>query len=68
MQQLSKANPGNKSAPALLAREVAEPQREKMALLEENASLKKGLEFLRDRYSPPSDCNSCPFSCPLDEQ
>ncbi len=34
----------------LLAREVAELHREKMELLEENASLKKGLEFLLGRY------------------
>lgn len=43
MQQLSKPNSGNRSAPAsLLAREVADLHREKMELLEENASLKEG--------------------------
>ena len=69
MQQLSKPNPGNRSAPAsLLAREVAELHREKMELLEQNASLKKGLEFLLGRYSSPGDCSSCRFSCSRDEQ
>ena len=69
MQQLSKPTSGNRSATAsLLAREVADLHREKMELLEENASLKKGLEFLLGRYFSPSDCSSCPFSCPLDEQ
>jgi hypothetical protein len=68
MQQLSKPDPRNRSAPtSLLAREVAELHREKMALLEENAS-KKGLEFLLDRYSPPSACHSCCSSCVQDEQ
>jgi hypothetical protein len=40
----------------------------KMALLAENASLKKGLEFLLSRYFSPGDCGSCSFSCPLDAQ
>jgi hypothetical protein len=67
MQQLSKSENG--SAPAsLLAREVAELHREKMELLEENASLKKGLDFLLGRYSSPGDCKACRFSCLLDEQ
>jgi hypothetical protein len=68
MQQPSKPSPGSRSAPAVLAREVAELHREKMELLEENASLKKGLEFLLDRYSPPSACHSCCSSCVQDEQ
>ena len=69
MQQLSKTNPGNRSVPgSLLAREVAELHREKMELLEENASLKKGLEFLLGRYFSSGDCSSCPFSCQRDEQ
>jgi len=33
---------------------VAELQRKKTELLEENARLQKGLEFLLDRYSPPA--------------
>jgi hypothetical protein len=69
MQQLSKPNSVNGSAPAsLLAREVAELHREKTELLEENASLKKGLEFLLGRCSPPSACHSCCSSCVQDEQ
>jgi hypothetical protein len=65
MQQLS--NSGNGSAPAsLLAREVAELHREKMELLEENASLKKGLEFLLGRYFSPGE--SSPYLCHRDEQ
>jgi hypothetical protein len=69
MQQLSKRNSGNRSVPAsLLAREVAELHHEKAELLEENARLQKGLEFLLGRYFSPSDCNSCRFTCPLDEQ
>jgi hypothetical protein len=59
MQQLSKPTSGNRSAPAsLLAREVAKLHREKTELLEENSSLKKGLEFLLGRLA----------SCLLDEQ
>jgi hypothetical protein len=53
---------------SLLAREVAELHREKMELLEENASLKKGLAFMLGRYFSPGDCRSCPFSCQGDEQ
>jgi hypothetical protein len=70
MQQLLKSNSGrNRSAPAsLLAREVTELHREKTELLEENASLKKGLEFLLGRYFSPGDCSSRPFSCQGDEQ
>jgi hypothetical protein len=69
MQQLSKPNSGNGSAPAsLLAREVAELHREKMALLQENASLRKGLEFLLGQYFSPGDCSSCPSPAPIDEQ
>jgi len=34
---------------------VAELHREKMELLEENASLKKGIEFLLGRYFSPGD-------------
>ncbi len=69
MQQLSKPDPKTGVAPAkLLAREVAELHREKMELLEENASLKKGLEFLLGRYFSPGDCSSCSFSCSIDEQ
>jgi len=69
MQQLSKPTSGNRSATAsLLAREVAELHRKKLELLEENARLQKGLEFLLDRYSSPGDRSLCPFSCPLDEQ
>jgi hypothetical protein len=50
------------AAPAsLLAREVAELHREKTEFLEENASLKKGLEFLLGRYFSRGDCSSCPF-------
>jgi hypothetical protein len=41
MQQPSKPSPGSRSAPAVLAREVAELHREKMELLEENASLEE---------------------------
>jgi len=43
MQQPLKPNPEPAS---ILAHEVAKLHREKMELLEENASLKKGLEFL----------------------
>ena len=69
MQQPSKPTFGSRSAPAsLLAREVAELHREKAELLEENARLQKGLEFLLDRYSPPSGRSSCCFSCGQDEQ
>ena len=69
MPRLSKFGPGTRLAPAqLLAREVAELHREKMELLEENASLKKGLEFLLGRYFSPDDCSSCPWSCRPDEQ
>jgi hypothetical protein len=69
MQQLSKPDPRNRSAPtSLLSHEVAELHREKLELLEENASLKKGLEFLLGRYSSPDDCGSCPFSCQRDEE
>ena len=69
MQQLLKLNSGNRSAPAsLLAREVAELHREKAELLEENARLQKGLEFLLGRYVSPGDCSSGPVFCPLDEQ
>jgi hypothetical protein len=69
MQQPSKFTSGSRSAPAsLLAREVAELHREKTELLEENASLKKGLDFMLGRYVSLGDCNSCRFSCPLDEQ
>jgi len=69
MQQLSKPNSGNRSSTAnLLAREVAELHHEKLELLKENASLKKGLEFLLGWYFSPGDCSSCPRSCPLDEQ
>ena len=49
-------------------REVAELHREKAELLEENASLKKGLEVLLGRYFSPGGCGSCPVSCPLDQQ
>jgi hypothetical protein len=52
----------------VLAREVAELRCEKTQLLEENASLKKGLDFMLGRYVSPDDCNSCRLSCPLDEQ
>ena len=69
MERPSKRNAGNRSAKAsLLAREVAELHCEKMELLEENARLQKGLEFLLDRYSPPSACHTCRFSCAQDEQ
>ena len=69
MQQLSKSNSRNRSSTAsLLAREVAELHREKAELLEVNARLQKGLEFLLDRYSPPSACHTCRFSCAQDEQ
>jgi hypothetical protein len=47
---------------------VAELHREKTQLLEENASLKKGLDFMPGRYVSPDDCNSCRLSRPLDEQ
>jgi hypothetical protein len=50
------------------APEVAELHREKTELLEENASLKKGLDFMLGRYVSLGDRNSCRFSCPLDEQ
>jgi hypothetical protein len=67
MQQLSKPNSGNESATtSILAREVADLHREKLELLKENASLKKGLEFLLGRYPSPGDCSACPR--PLDEQ
>ena len=49
-------------------REVAELHREKAELLEENASLKKGLEVLLGRYFSPGGCGSFPVSCPLDQQ
>jgi len=50
---------------------VASPTRNQIRnvrLIEENASLKKGLEFLLGRYFSPGDCSSCPLSCPLVEQ
>jgi len=46
----------------------SELHREKAELLEENARLQKGLEFLLARYSPPSGCSSSCFSCVQDEQ
>jgi hypothetical protein len=39
-----------------------------IAGVEENASLKKGAEFLLGRHFLPGDYSSHPFSCPLDEQ
>ena len=67
MLRLSKAGTETRLTPArVLAREVAELHRQKMELLEENARLQKGLEFLLGRYFSPGDCSSCP--CPLDEQ
>jgi hypothetical protein len=69
MPRLSKPDPGTGLVSAqLLAREVAELHREKTELLEENARLQKGLEFLLGWYFSPGDCSSCPRSCPLDEQ
>jgi hypothetical protein len=69
MARLSKSGTETRLAPArLLAREVAELHREKMELLEENARLQKGLEFLLGRYVSPGDCSSHPFSYPLDER
>jgi hypothetical protein len=49
-------------------REVAELHHEKTQLLGENASLKKGLEFLLGRYFSADGCGLCHVSCPLDEQ
>ena len=66
MPRLSKSGPETRLAPApLLAREVAELHREKAELLEVNARLQKGLEFLLGRYFLPGDRSLCP--CPLDE-
>jgi hypothetical protein len=68
MPRLSKPDPTGLAPAQLLAREVAHLHREKVELLEENARLQKGLEFLLERYSPPSACHSCCFSCAQDEQ
>ena len=69
MPRLSRFGPETRLAPtSLLAREVAELHREKAELLEVNARLRKGLEFLLGRYFSPGDCSSRPFSCPLGEQ
>jgi hypothetical protein len=65
--RLSKSGPGTRLAPAqLLAREVAELHREKAELLEVNARLKKGLEFLLSRYFSPGESGPC--LCHRDEQ
>ena len=60
------SNPGARKTiwrAKLLAREVVELRREKVELLEENTRLKKGLDFLLERYFPPATCH-----CVQDEQ